>query len=397
MEPGNAAAKAPGTSRDSPEEARRRAVEAELERILASPAFRGTKRSQDFLRYVVRCALEGKTELLKERTVGVEIFDRPADYETGEDSIVRVKANEVRRRLAQHYKEAGGAPEVQIELPAGSYVPEFRWVQAGPGVTAPVRRAARPRRWKWAVAGGAVVVLCGIVGWVWQASRVTVFDQFWRPFYESPRPVLLCVAHPVVYHLSGRSRESAQALVPLADIVRDPDHYVGVGDALALAQLSSFFTRAGKSSQVRIGDDTSFADLRNSPAILIGAFTNQWTMEFTKDLRFIFDREEGQILVRDQMAPGHRWAYTRTNPPTDFVIVSRVFGSKTGELVIVAAGLSHYGTQVAGEFLTNPSYLEEALRGAPPQWQSKNVQFVLRAEVIGKTSGPPRVLATHYW
>jgi len=397
MEPGNAAGKAQGISQEGPGEARRRAVEAELERILASAAFRGTKRSQDFLRYVVRCALEGKTELLKERTIGVEIFDRPVDYETGEDSIVRVKANEVRRRLAQYYKEAGRATEVQIEIPAGSYVPGFRWTQAGAEVTVPVRRTVRPRRWRWALAGGAVVGLCGAVVWVWQVSRVTTFEQFWQPFYQSPRPVLLCVAHPVVYHLSGRSRESPPALVPLTDIVRDPDHYVGVGDALALAQLSSFFTRAGKSSQVRIGDETSFADLRNSPAILIGAYTNQWTMQITKDLRFIFDREEGQILVRDQMAPGHRWVYTRTNPPTDFVIVSRIFGSKTGELVIVAAGLSHYGTQVAGEFLTNAAYLEEALRGAPPAWQSKNVQFVLRAEVIGKTSGPPRVLATHYW
>ena len=120
-------------------------------------------------------------------------------------------------------------------------------------------------------------------------------------------------------------------------------------------------------------------------------------MQITKDLRFVFDREDGQILVKDQMAQGHRWTYTQTNPPTDFASVSRIFDSKSGELVIVAAGLSHFGTQVAGEFLTNPAYLEEALRGAPPRWQSMNLQLVLRAEVIGKTPGPPKVLASHHW
>src|SRR5689334_20286648 len=86
---------------------RREEVLAELERILASPAFRGSKRSQEFLRYIVANALDGRTDLLKERSLGVGIFGRPADYDTGDDAIVRVKASEVRKRLAQYNLEAG--------------------------------------------------------------------------------------------------------------------------------------------------------------------------------------------------------------------------------------------------------------------------------------------------
>src|SRR6266545_2814208 len=86
---------------------RRQAVLAELERILASPSFRGTKRSQDFLTYVVNHALDGRTECLKERSIGADVFGRRADYDTGDDSIVRVKASEVRKRLAQYYQLAG--------------------------------------------------------------------------------------------------------------------------------------------------------------------------------------------------------------------------------------------------------------------------------------------------
>lgn len=372
-------------------ESQQNAVRDELERILASTAFRGSRRSQEFLRYIVSHALEGRADLLKERTVGVEVFAREADYATGEDSIVRVKANELRKRLAQYYQEAGSSV-VQIELPSGSYVPEFRWTSRQ-AAEQPARRRGH-RRLIGALSFAAVAL--GGAG-IWLGRPSSAIDRFWKPVFRNPNPVLLCVAHPVVYSVPSEYRDKPDAMVPMSAIIRDPDHYVGVGDALAVAQLSTFLARAGKASQVRLGTDTSFTDLRASPAILIGAFTNQWTLALSRDFRFVFDREENDWVLRDQMAPGHRWLRTRTNPPSDFAIVSRVFASKTGEPVMVAAGLSHLGTRVAGEFLTNSGYLEEALRGAPADWPNKNLQIVLRAEVIGGTPGPPKVLATHYW
>ena len=374
-------------------------VRAELERILASAAFRGSRRCQEFLSYIVCRALEGRSDLLKERTVGVEVFGRQADYDTGDDSIVRVKANEVRKRLAQYYQEAGPTSPVHIELPAGSYVPEFRWPASEPvpPPPAPPSRLRSGRRWTLALIGIAVLVAGTAAATLWINSRPSVLGQFWEPVFRSDRPVLLCIAHPVVFHVPTQYRDNPAASVPMSEVIRDPDHYVGLGDALAVSQLSAFFARSGKPSQVRAGTDTSFTDLRYSPAVLIGAFTNQWTMELAKDFRFIFDRENGDPVVRDQQAPGHRWVRTRTNPPSDFAIVSRVFVSKTGEPVIIAAGLSHLGTQIAGEFLTNAGYLEDALRGAPADWHSKNLQIVLRAEVIGNIPGPPKALATYYW
>jgi hypothetical protein len=376
-------------------ESQKDAIRGELDRVLASAVFRGSKRSQEFLRYAVTHALDGRTDLLKERTIGVEVFEREADYDTGDNSIVRVKANEVRKRLAQYYQEAGAGADLQIELPSGSYVPEFRWAR-----TTPVELPPAPvfrRRWVLA-AVPVLTVICAAFVWLWSGRReVSVLDQFWQPFLRTQRPVILCVPNPTVFHVYSEERDKPAGLVPSSAIVRDRDNYVGVGDAFALAQLSTLLARAGKPSQVRIGTDTSFADLRNAPAVLIGAFTNQWTMEITKDLRFTFDHENGDAVVKDQMAPGHRWARTNTNPPSDFAIISRVFVSRTGEPVIIAAGLGHFGTQVAGEFLTNADYFAEALRGAPPDWQTKNLQIVLGAEVIGRTPGPPKTLATHYW
>ena len=99
-------------------------VHRHLEEVVASPSFATSKRASDFLQLVVGHALEGDFEALRERMIGAEMFGRPINYDTGSDSVVRVKATEVRRKLAQFYSEKDDHG-VRIELPSGSYVPRF--------------------------------------------------------------------------------------------------------------------------------------------------------------------------------------------------------------------------------------------------------------------------------
>src|SRR4051812_7118263 len=116
----------PGESRASAADLNRAAqVRDELRKILASEAFKGGKRLQDFLQLVVEHALAGRLDSLRERMLGVEMFGRPVDYDTANDAVVRVKASEVRRRLAQYYRSLDTPPPVRIDLPIGSYVPQF--------------------------------------------------------------------------------------------------------------------------------------------------------------------------------------------------------------------------------------------------------------------------------
>lgn len=103
-------------------------VREHLEKVLDSSAFAGSKRTQAFLRLIVGHALEGEVESLRERMIGAEMFGRPVSYDTGNDSVVRVRAREVRKRLAQYYSETDEKqPAVRIELPSGSYVPKFHF------------------------------------------------------------------------------------------------------------------------------------------------------------------------------------------------------------------------------------------------------------------------------
>jgi TolB-like protein/Flp pilus assembly protein TadD len=100
-------------------------VRRHLQEVISSHAFAGSKRTQDFLHLIVDHALDGDIDRLRERMIGAEMFGRPVGYDTGNDSVVRVKATEVRKKLAEYYLETNGNHSVRIELPRGSYVPRF--------------------------------------------------------------------------------------------------------------------------------------------------------------------------------------------------------------------------------------------------------------------------------
>ncbi len=108
-------------------------IRRQLQQILASPVFHGSKRCQQFLEYVCVKSLAGEAGALKERTVAVEVFGRSPHIDLGEDTIVRVGAREVRKRLAQYYVTPEGAgSEIRIDLPSGSYAPDFRYITVLP-------------------------------------------------------------------------------------------------------------------------------------------------------------------------------------------------------------------------------------------------------------------------
>lgn len=119
-----------GTQGPSPEQVG--LIRLHLKQVLASHAFAGSKRTQDFLELIVTHALEGEFDQLRERMIGAEMFGRPVGYDTGSDSVVRVKATDVRKKLAQYYAETKEPSPVRIELPSGSYVPRFHFETESP-------------------------------------------------------------------------------------------------------------------------------------------------------------------------------------------------------------------------------------------------------------------------
>jgi len=183
-------------------------------------------------------------------------------------------------------------------------------------------------------------------------------------------------------------------------MVEYPDYGLAAGDVYAATGISALFGQIGKRNQVRIGGNYSFEDLRNSPAVVIGAFNNRWTMQMTSNLHFAFAEEGDESIIREEGPSGRSWR-SETDPSGrtigDYAVVTRLLNSRTGQFVVVVAGIKSYGTQAAGEFVSNPEYLEKALRSAPEDWARRNVQIVIQATITDLLPGPAQAVAVYVW
>jgi len=392
------------------------AILAQTERILADHHFRTSKRCSSFLRYVVRETCNQHPERLKERSLGVEVFHRDPEYDTNQDPVVRTTAGEVRKRLAQYYMEPANRDELRICLPPGTYVAEFEEPEG----------AKRSQRSRWLIlglSGGAVIVL-GLAVWAVTAlgRPASALARFWEPVIASPSRVVVCIGQPQVFDFTAETQQqlydrfrpggetsrnsAAEKLgsVSVADMVPMWNRYVVLGDAKALAELSRFFARRAKQFRVRGVRETSLGDLRGQPVVLIGAFNNPWTVKLTRDSRFYFDSDAqyGCLSIRDRQNPDEsQWLVADSWPEwdvtKDYAIVTRLYDHTTESTIVAAGGLAQYGTIAAAEFLTNESYIKQAVQAAPSDWADKNIQIVISTQVINGESGPPKVEAVHVW
>lgn len=394
-----------------------------LETVLASPVFRTSKRCQKLLRFLVENAVLGRTDLLKERTIGVEIFSRPLDYAPAEDAIVRVNANEVRKRLAQYYLQAG-REGVWIDLPLGSYVPEFHVgpppaVTPGPAVLEPTRptipgRLFTRRRLAF-MAGG---LLAGVIaaGTVVSFRTKSPLEEFWAPMLAERKTPLLCTPIGPAILISYRLRNellrqsppfSQPVLAQPGEIEVLPDQSVGRGTTMALMEVALFIQRQGLTPEIRLDSQLDTKELRGRPVVLLGAFNNPWTLQLNREIRFAFERQDegGKAIfaIQDRKDLARKWLvygqprFGYDTPEVDYALVTRVFDPSTRQAVISAAGVTQHGTRAAAEFITNAVYWHELAKMLPKDWKRRNLQVVLRTNVVLRTPKPPHVVATHCW
>jgi hypothetical protein len=367
---------------------------------------------------VVAETVAGRGDRLKERIVGMELFGRGADYDPSSDAIVRVRASEVRRRLSQHYEQGERPRVVRIELPLGSYVPEFRWMASEPVAPPAPPVAERSWRWWWLGAALSVPLAALLAGWAMRPAP-SRFEQFWQPMVASSHPVVVCLGQPVVYTFSKRVHEQYTArspqpkargpyVLPLAeleftaqDVLPVPDQYVGAGSAAAAMAAGNVLARFAKRSQLRIGNEFSAFDLKNYPVLLVGAFSNAWSLHVQERFPFRFVQENSRRGIRETVGERREWFLHELQPngrtPEDYAMVVRTFDGSTGEPLMMVAGVTQYGTQAAAEFFSSEPDMEKALAQAPSDWPGKSIQILLRVAVMGNTPGRAQFVALHTW
>jgi hypothetical protein len=407
-------------------EVEKAAVQQQLEKLLATSLFHSSKRYPSFLRFVVSRALAGQTDQLKERVLGVELFERSPDYDTNTDPIVRVTAAEIRKRIELYYQNPKHSQEIRLFLPSGSYAPQFSWPGHPGGIPPKTLELTTSHPLKINVSSGlprnseaapahvgylsrkhlalilGAVALAVVAAGAWYASRPSALRQFWDPFVKSSEPVLFCIADQSQYS-SIRLRDAAdpQRETTLSDSMVT----IIIDDVSPLVNLAGMLRTYGKTYRVLGEASTSLTDLRRGPSIFIGAFDNSWTLRLTGPLRFHFanDAAMTQFWIEDRANPGkHEWVLDRsqqqqTGTYKDYAIVGRLLDPNTDQYVVVAAGIGRGGTVAAGEFLVDQHRMEELLKQVPSDWKRKNLEIVLETQVIEGRSGPPRISAVHVW
>ena len=378
--------------------------------IVHGTAFKGSRRSQDFLKYIVEKKLHGNLDALKERIIGVELFGRAPDYATADDAIVRVTASDVRRRLLQHYGEYGSASGIRIELPAGTYIPEFHY------------SAAKPRLRRGAIV--ALAVLLAAIG-LWKLRAIVFPSQAvlpWSVFFAAPFQTTVVTSDTdlvEVQDLTGvnvlLSDYANRKYIPNLDLL-DPatrqlctglrgDHCASVDTAIALL-ISGLARSYSQTVHARGARSLTLSDFQSDDNfIFLGSpRSNPWSALFDDQLDFTFDYDRAskrEVIRNKHPRSGEAPLYIPTalgwETGQAFAIVAFVSNPNQKGHVLVLAGSNAEGTQSAANFVADLPLLAGTLErnGIRPAGEAQPFEALLRLRTLAGSARAFEVLAFH--
>jgi hypothetical protein len=398
------------TQRLSPE--RSAAVRDELNSILKSHYFSGSKRCQDFLEFIVQHALDGNFDYLTERFLGAELFGRPINYETGTDSIVRVRANDVRRRLSQYYSASHSRGQVTIDLLSGTYVPEFHWsvpsppqttthdapagerspgaptpaIAANSGELTPDAQANHRPAWTSAMLIALGLALACFMGW---SLKGLTLDQPSSPLKQAPSLAALWSGfldsgHETDVVLSDASFQLLEDLGKRKFTIDDyltrryiaelqsqsgnPDMRFalnliaskdfGNSSEFRLAERISALDRAGNRIHVYNSRDFSSTLAAQDNVVLIGAgYTNPWQQLFAGRLNFLQSAQtSSRAVINNVPKPGEQATYSPTDA-VGYCVVAYLPNLDRNTSALLIEGSSSEATEAGGDFLLSDDKL----------------------------------------
>jgi hypothetical protein len=424
------------------------------QRVVAGPHFARSPLLSKFLLYVVAETLEGRGAEITEHQIGVQVFDRPADYRTLEDNIVRNYARQLRRRLAEHFAGEGSGELIRIDVPVGGYVPVFILSSEGavgesaakPSVTTPAQVAAvqpgstaiehsSSRR---GLPRMAIIVLAlaihsvALVTATWFLACYAVKRGSSIPPPQEPAHVLWTAL------FSGSANcfvvPSDAGFNLLEDLSRRPvplaEYIAGSYQNLPLAGVDAHSAEDLRSQQltpyvdlqivaefarlaevhphrvsVRFPRDLRLDDLKSANAVIIGSVgSNPWAALAESNANFrIVDRPgmQGATIENVKPRPGEAAFYeSHWNEPAHetFALISFLPNLSGNGHLLFLEGLDVAGTQAAAETLLHASAIDAILNGATrPDGTLRNFEVLLRSTSIESSATGTQVIASRVY
>jgi hypothetical protein len=358
---------------------------------------------------LIEHALEGNHEGLKERTLGIDVFGRDANYDNSADPVVRTTANEIRKRLALYYEDPASHNSVRIRLVPGSYFPSFEF-EGHNGAPQEAQRsltAALRRNWKSWIAV-VLVAVAAVVG----MSRADFLHStgylIWKPLLDSKGNLVICLSD---YGSAINTKASANVLSgPAAkDVSVRQDHSINdqsrssssilFVDAIVGYNISNRLFEFGRTAQPLRYSEVTLNNFRSGPVVLVGGSQDPWSPIFVSGLRYSvhFDPITYDRWIQDSQSPTNRaWKISGREEQTDidYAVITRFLDPRTGEWIMALTGLTSAGTEAAGYLISSHAMaktLPATLR------TKKNFQVVLKVAVVNGIVASPQILAIHTW
>jgi hypothetical protein len=327
----------------------------EVQRILHAPQFRRAPKLQRFLELICEYHFQNRSADINEFVIATQAFGKASSFEPSEDSLVRVQAREVRRRLKEYYQSEGKSSRLILDIPIGHYAPVFTTVEAPA-----VGRRASPMRAAWLILAGTVLTCAALLIAADHERRLLIrstasaaehtsataptprLNGLWKRFLDSDVPTLLVVSNPDVGECGDRKQGT----------VGCTDEYTGMGEAVAIHLITTLFRTAKQTLIVKQSRIVSGDDIKRYNLVLLGGKSvNVWTRRLGPELSLsdpelpqqyetVFDSQTGQI-TRDR------------------AIVALRKHPDTGRWVLFLWGRHSQGTHAAAEASTDERFLAQ--------------------------------------
>lgn len=418
------------------------AASRQLRKILQNVRFQTSPRCYSFLEYVVEQTLAGRAELLKERTLGIEVFHRDLCYSTSADPVVRNAASETRKKLAQYYCENEHRDELRILIPSGTYAAAFELpreheepahaqydcdklpldgtldsdAECADSAAGRVECHAPGQKFRlrWLMGWRMVALLflallLGAVTLFWKHTQSDrALRAFWSPFLNTKSSVLISTVELRASYLYAPSRVLRQPRLEDNNYVDINLHNVPVlpvVDSNTVGELIGYLRFHQQNYFTKTSTETSIQDLQNYPTVVMGGFDNDWTLRLTREMRYFYghDEDKSEYWIADRKSPATRlgaFSLLQNNlneVNTDYALIVRLPHSEMGQPILIFGGITPIATGAAMQFLNNERALREFVDHAPPGWQDKNVELLIGTQIVAGKSGPPRLISSYIW
>jgi hypothetical protein len=385
-------------------------VRETMRQILASRHFVNAPTKQRFLRLICEYYLNGRASELNEYMIGCELYDRDESYNPALDPIVRVGAHGLRKRLEAYYKGEGKDDEIILEIPHGSYAPNFirraapqessepaNGVSDAPALVAFIENNSKILLNLLVLS--LVIITITLAYSNTQLRRQTkasaqsremsgVFELVWGTFLKDGNPALLVMGNPSVYRFwhptdpTSLSKMRVDLTLEEAKVMGDTlgrerlvvnnppasklmlayDEYACLGEAIGLYRLAGLFNKMGKNLTLKQSRRLVSEDLKNHNAILFG---KSWVKEWVGNapIRKCFTTGPAASISDQNLLPGDEREYVaKYDEETgklieDYALIVVKPGISERKTVMIVAGTRSEGTQAAVEYLTDENYL----------------------------------------